>query len=1170
MKHTDPEINSPANKTSTLHTEDLFSSDLTAELAKLPSLSFLWSSINAKHTMSRVHPKNGTLRDFVRELNRYRTKAEKKLHGVLLAQFREEYYDPENPKKGERKYSRRQLELTETASGIGFDYDDNCEQSLLDWANGKILPGSLAILHSSPRDGVNGILKYHVFCPYSHPVSGKDHQLITWYLYQRLPKLDPSCRDTSRIFWTMRSPKDGIREPWLHIREGQPIDVDAILKVAREEWDHLERQKEERCKQRLEEAEESYARHHERYKASFEDYHPHGLNEEACRHYCQSALASAVSRILNAQEGHRHNTILKECASIGNLIPSGFLHQGEAERQLIAAALAVYTDPRRLPDAERAALEALQCGMKTPRDLRHIGKRPRRKGPPRRKPKTPKTARSRQKSSQKRMRGGGTGHERKKPRRKATRKYATPPKVRPETRLLCLRWSLGAGKTHLLRQLAEQHERVLGYSPRILLSRHLADRMGLLNYQDIKGPITTDKVIVTINSAGRILLKPYEDDPSKGLRGYDLLFIDEPEQALPVIYGNKMLRLNDSGQLYLDLRTQMRSAGLVILADAFLANDTIRTVQRMMGLFDEQVQISEHHYIDKKDFYVLYKEREQVLDKIRWMLKEGKRLAIPFTKREDVATVEALLKKEFPDKSFLSIHAKAEDEARLTLHNPNEEWAKYDAVLYSPTVSSGVSFDVPDYFDHVVMVAGSVPGIRWTDLMQMFHRVRNPKSRRFYAWIDPKVYESLCTDRDEIRSEFMIGTYLTKRLLVQTDHKTGLRHPCNQEHFEAWLDLEVVERRRYKNVRRSFINYLKHHDIGYLEPLSLEERSEERDASGELTEQARKAKRKRKIARAVFNNQKRENKEKRWERTLNRPDISAREAEHIGHKHNATLAERESAQKARLKDFFGDVDKEILKEVEGNGLTRKVSLLVELSLLRKGHLKYFAGQDDKDYKTGFDLHLKHRAQKLLLLDQLVRLVEEEHPELAVLLKQIGEELPTKDGVSCIFPQGTRHDLEAEGTSSAGASSNPCTHPGLDQKTKEGCVHQERSPSSHSERRQMEREFAEERLRTVMNAPHNQELLRKLGVANMMRESMNDDGQPRGTWRKQVGAIIAALGLKRKSVQRGPRGDRERIYSLDLKRYERIHRLSKPSYSRIAEEIRQLEADRSLLVDTGTG
>ena len=33
----------------------------------------------------------------------------------------------------------------------------------------------------------------------------------------------------------------------------------------------------------------------------------------------------------------------------------------------------------------------------------------------------------------------------------------------------------------------------------------------------------------------------------------------------------------------------------------------------------------------------------------------------------------------------------------------NKKWCKYDIIIYSPTITTGISFDVENYFDNIYM-----------------------------------------------------------------------------------------------------------------------------------------------------------------------------------------------------------------------------------------------------------------------------------------------------------------------------------------------------------------------------------------------------------------------------------------------------------------------------------
>ena len=94
-----------------------------------------------------------------------------------------------------------------------------------------------------------------------------------------------------------------------------------------------------------------------------------------------AALTSACQRIATAQKDHRHDTIFREAAAIGELVGGGVLSRGEAEAALCQAGESIGKDAR---EVARTVRQALDRGEQNPRrpEPREQRQAPRRQADP--------------------------------------------------------------------------------------------------------------------------------------------------------------------------------------------------------------------------------------------------------------------------------------------------------------------------------------------------------------------------------------------------------------------------------------------------------------------------------------------------------------------------------------------------------------------------------------------------------------------------------------------------------------------------------------------------------------------------------------------------------------------------------------------------------------------
>jgi len=260
-----------------------------------------------------------------------------------------------------RGYHRRLKLLTERADLIGLDYDEgNTSRELSLWLAGDKMGGALAVLHSSPSDGLpseSGDTKtrFRVWLPLSRGVSLAEHKELAAFLYQKIPGLDKGCKDASRLFYTVRSLPSSRRRPWLTVREGQPLDVERLLIAARRHREEEEARRRLPQQRAREVGERSTTR---TVKAST------GTRYER---YACAALEHAIASIRDAPQGERHSTINREVYSVAQMekhLPlSALQHLVDAAREL---------EDDAPDDAERTAREAWESGKADPRNMSQL------------------------------------------------------------------------------------------------------------------------------------------------------------------------------------------------------------------------------------------------------------------------------------------------------------------------------------------------------------------------------------------------------------------------------------------------------------------------------------------------------------------------------------------------------------------------------------------------------------------------------------------------------------------------------------------------------------------------------------------------------------------------------------------------------------------------------
>lgn len=306
-------------------------------------------------------------------------------------------------------------------------------------------------------------------------------------------------------------------------------------------------------------------------------------------------------------------------------------------------------------------------------------------------------------------------------------------------RLVALNARMGTGKTQRVAVPFCDAARSRGLTPivvcnKISLCRELANRTRTEIYTDVtkKGAILTDilgrakqnGLTICLNSLSNEAIINFLDSNKDRLA----LFIDEYQQTLTAFAGSHMTKY---AQPCLDtLNFIMKSSKALIVADADLNDYSLSIASAIRrskpkvyfaekDISNKVVNISFSHGGDKFPY-------DFQAGAITQALEAGKKIVV-YTNRQRIAVAVKMIITEFmPEKKTLLIcgdNLGDEKEFEAFQNNSESESAKYDAVIMSPRVTSGVSIDNPDFDTAFCFFDNS--SIPHCDAIQQMMRFRN-------------------------------------------------------------------------------------------------------------------------------------------------------------------------------------------------------------------------------------------------------------------------------------------------------------------------------------------------------------------------------------------------------------------------------------------------------------
>jgi hypothetical protein len=311
----------------------------------------------------------------------------------------------------------------------------------------------------------------------------------------------------------------------------------------------------------------------------------------------------------------------------------------------------------------------------------------------------------------------------------------------PDAAVVCVLGGMGIGKTVEMRRTLETkcspESKVLVITHNRSLAAKLYDdfqHFGVTNYQDTTGLINDAKVVICLDSLHRVVV-----------RNYDIIVIDE---AVSVFLHFNSAHMNKRSENSALLELHLSHAKSVYFVDATLDTTFMKNivdhVSSRKGVTATWVRnrhvrrTNRHAEISVCDgplgcvvgeASLVFAAATKVLD----LLNLGQKVACCSSTKRFTETLATFIAARKPD-AVVKVY-NANTGGGTDLSNVDAEWVKYDLLIYSPSISSGVSF-IESHFDSVVAYfvnSTYTPGIE-NGLQQLF-RIRQLKSGAMHLFV---------------------------------------------------------------------------------------------------------------------------------------------------------------------------------------------------------------------------------------------------------------------------------------------------------------------------------------------------------------------------------------------------------------------------------------------------
>lgn len=318
-------------------------------------------------------------------------------------------------------------------------------------------------------------------------------------------------------------------------------------------------------------------------------------------------------------------------------------------------------------------------------------------------------------------------------------------------KVINIRSDLSTGKTkQLVKWLkTKKDKKILIITCKITLANDLFSCIDwVCMYNDSKTDISNaDKLIIQAESLHRLKKK------------YDIIIIDEDTSLRDQMFSLTTHKLNISVNHKM-LKMQLKNAEKVILLDADISVPTLEFYHELCDF--EHIHVYNNAVTKKNKPKVYFHMYDVYLfaEKLFSELKKGKKIVFVTNGKKQGQNILNYLSALFKGENLLMVdnvyyHSKypfpsheIEEDGIKRIYTVKDDFVKYDLVMYSPTITQGVNFDIPNYFDALYGYYTNITNNIF-QFIQQTARARYLKENEYHLTVNIVINESEYWDKEK-------------------------------------------------------------------------------------------------------------------------------------------------------------------------------------------------------------------------------------------------------------------------------------------------------------------------------------------------------------------------------------------------------------------------------------
>jgi hypothetical protein len=334
-------------------------------------------------------------------------------------------------------------------------------------------------------------------------------------------------------------------------------------------------------------------------------------------------------------------------------------------------------------------------------------------------------------------------------------------------------------------------------------------------YSDFRGEIDLNlrpKVILQVESFFRLLTHAAPD----------LLILDESESIIEQLESGLS---RNSSYTWAVFEWLIKYSKKIICMDAHLSRRTSNVIMKIRPNKSNTFYQINTFQNAKNDKYFIYSDKFVWLKELFAALENGKKIVLPISSLIDAETIAAAASKKFPHKNITIFTSKTSMSAkRAAFDDVSSAWAGLDLLIYTPTVSAGVSFELSHFdllFGYFINLSCPVETV-----IQMIGRVRNIKSKEHHIMINEerkifKPYTAEDIERQIHTARMSLWSPNSEHNITLPDQipleldESGRPIIHKSSFYTMWIENEICRNKSKSKFSQIFIDLLKQYGASF-------------------------------------------------------------------------------------------------------------------------------------------------------------------------------------------------------------------------------------------------------------------------------------------------------------------------------------------------------------------